>query len=177
MPHSEPNSQMPRMAGLDAARLLATFGIVWVHVAEGQSHSPSWSTLGRFGTSFYVIVAGLLVVQGSLKPDVRSFTEELQKRASRLLKPYVVWSLIYGAYYGYRAYTNDVSWVGLSRWWGPVAGTAIHLWFLPFVFVWGLLATRVVPPLSRLERFRALVGGAAAGLLKFPLLPLLFGEP
>src|SRR5688572_5173831 len=43
-----------RLANLDAGRVLATYGVMWTHVAEMQGHPPAWAALGRFGTSFYV---------------------------------------------------------------------------------------------------------------------------
>jgi hypothetical protein len=149
-----------RLTGLDAARVFATFGIIWVHVAEGQGHAFSWTALGRFGTSFYVIVAALFVIRGTVKSKPRSFLAELRHRSDRLLRPYLVWSLIYGLYYGYYAYKTNTTWEDLSRWWGPVAGTAVHLWFLPFVFFWGQLAAWAAPRLNKVKLPVLILGGA-----------------
>src|SRR5690606_35965581 len=87
-----------RLVGLDAARVLATFGIVWTHVAEGQGQSYGWTALGRFGTSFYIIVAAIFVVRGAERSVPRPFLGEVRERGRRLLKPYVVWSVVYGLY-------------------------------------------------------------------------------
>lgn len=146
-PASAPRS---RLAGLDAARVVATFAIVWTHVAEGQGHTHGWTALGRFGTSFYIIVAALFVVRGAERAAPRSFIEEVRVRAQRLLKPFVVWSILYALYYGATELPRGASIAELTRWWGPVAGTAVHLWFLPFVFFWGVLAAWVTPRIKRL---------------------------
>lgn len=148
-----------RLAGLDAARVLATFAIVWTHVAEGQGQTHAWTALGRFGTSFYIIVAALFVVRGSEQHFPRSFTEEVKTRARRLLRPFFVWSLIYGIYYSVREIPRGTSVEDLTRWWGPVAGTAVHLWFLPFIFFWGLLAAYLTPVLRRIPLRTFALGG------------------
>lgn len=151
-----------RLLGLDAARVLATFGIVWTHVAEGQGQAHGWAALGRFGTSFYIIVAALFVVRGAERASPRTFGAEVRERGRRLLKPYVVWSLVYGVYYGVIGFSRGATWEGLTRWWGPVAGTAIHLWFLPFIFFWGVIAAWLTPRLNRLPFVVVSVGGAIA---------------
>jgi surface polysaccharide O-acyltransferase-like enzyme len=148
-----------RLAGLDAARVLATFAIVWTHVAEGQGQEHAWTALGRFGTSFYIIVAALFVVRGAERLSPRSFSEELRTRAHRLLRPFLVWSLLYGIYYSVREIPRGTSVEDLTRWWGPVAGTAVHLWFLPFVFFWGLLAAYSTPSLHRIPLRKFAIGG------------------
>jgi fucose 4-O-acetylase-like acetyltransferase len=150
----------PRLAALDAARVLATYGIVWCHVCEAQKLSPPWPALGRWGTSFYVILAAVFLVLGRMRAQARPMPPEILRKARRLLWPFLVWCLIYGAYYGARGYSRGYSWEGLTRWWGPVAGTAVHLWFLPFVFFWGVLATLWVPRLLKLPQWLLLVGGA-----------------
>lgn len=148
-----------RLAGLDAARVVATFAIVWTHVAEGQGHTYGWTALGRFGTSFYIIVAALFVVRGAERAAPRALIDEVKVRATRLLKPFVVWSLLYGLYYGVHELGQGASLEGLTRWWGPVAGTAVHLWFLPFIFFWGVLAAWLTPRASRLPISWLAVGG------------------
>lgn len=157
---SEPSpTPRSRFLGLDAARVVATFAIVWTHVAEGQGHSHGWTALGRFGTSFYIIVAALFVVRSAYRAAPRSFIEEIELRAVRLLKPFVVWSIVYALYYGWRELSRGASFEDLTRWWGPVAGTAIHLWFLPFVFFWGALAAWVTPRINKLPLFWLTAGG------------------
>ncbi len=155
-----------RLFGLDAARVLATFAIIWTHVAEGQGHTYGWTALGRFGTSFYIIVAALFVVRGAERAP-RTFLAEVKVRSRRLLKPYVVWSIIYGLFYGARGVSEGITWEGLSRWWGPVAGTAVHLWFLPFIFFWGVLAAWATPRLNRLPLPAVTIGGAVVCALLY----------
>lgn len=147
-----PRESKSRLAAWDAARLIATWGIVWTHVAEAHGQPASWGILGRFGTSFYILAAALFTVRSAMFSPKRHFSVELAKKSKRLLLPFVVWSAIYFAYYGWGALQRGQTWKSLTFWWGPLAGTAIHLWFLPFIFVWGMVGTFVVPQLFRLHR-------------------------
>lgn len=156
-----------RMDAIDAARLLATFGIVWTHITEGQGQTAELATLGRFGTSFYVIAAALFAVQTSIRTPNRPFFSELKRKAHRLLWPFVLWSLIYACYYSYRDFRDQATWEELTFWWGPVAGTAVHLWFLPFVFFWSLLASLITPLLLRRSALSILTFGGLIAALSY----------
>lgn len=154
-----PNPNHPsRLVALDAARVVATFGVLWVHVVEVQGHSADIAALGRFGTSFYVVAAVLLAYRTTLARPARTLRDGNWTRAKRLLVPYVLWCAIYGAFYGYHAYVQGHSFEALSVWWGPFAGTARHLWFLPFAFATGAAIQPLVKRLSSLSE-RALLRG------------------
>lgn len=134
-----------RLDFVDAARVFATFAVVWVHVVEVQGHTPSVAAVGRFGTSFYLAIVVLLAIRDAEAPAQGSWSDRLRRRARRLLGPFVGWSLAYGVFYGLDALRrgDDVS--DLALWWGPFAGTARHLWFLPFAFTAGLVVSFVAP--------------------------------
>lgn len=164
---SASRENLGRLAAVDAGRVFATFAIVWVHNLEGMNGGEALGALCRFGTSFYIIVAALFVVRSAVKPTQRTFIDDVLSRSKRLLKPYLVWCLVYGLYYGAYAYAGGHSWESLSRWWGPVAGTAVHLWFLPFVFFWGTIAAAVVPHLLKVSRPALLLGGLATAVVLY----------
>lgn len=151
------------LAFLDAGRLLATLGVLWVHVVEVQGHPPSVAAVGRFGTSFYLLAIVLLArsERGTTAPSFRSV---VRLRAQRLLLPFLGWCAIYAAVYGLDAWRRGDTLADLTRWWGPFAGTARHLWFLPFGFVVSIAASWLVPRLARPPRGRILLGvlGATA---------------
>ena len=137
------------MTGLDAARVLATFGIVWVHVAEIQGQPAELNTLGRFGTSFYTLAALFLSSRAYfLGRDVRPW-DIIRRRAKRLLVPYVIWCALYAAFYFSTMYPQGHPVDVITRYWGPLFGTAPHLWFLPFAFTAGAIATYAVPRLMK----------------------------
>lgn len=139
-----------RVPGLDAARVLATFGIVWVHTAEIQGQDPSLTTLGRFGTSFYILAAIFFSARSHITRPGTSTWEIARRRGRRLLIPYLLWCAIYAAFYFATMYPQGYSVQEITRYWGPFFGTAPHLWFLPFAFLAGILASLLVPRLLRL---------------------------
>lgn len=139
-----------RVPGLDAARVLATFGIVWVHTAEIQGQDPALCTLGRFGTSFYILAAIFFAARSHITRPKTTTLQVARARARRLLIPYVLWCAIYAAFYFSTMYPQGHPVAVITRYWGPLFGTAPHLWFLPFAFVAGVLASLLVPPLIRL---------------------------
>lgn len=148
-----------RLNAVDAARVLATLGIVWTHVAEANGLPLSAGAWGRFGTSFYVIAAALFIVRSAHGRVEHRLADDVKKRAQRLLIPFATWSAIYATYYGTLGRMSGHSWESLTFWWGPVAGTAIHLWFLPFIFFWGALGAWAAPALGRLPRTVLFVAG------------------
>ena len=134
-----------RVTGLDAARVIATLGIVWVHVAEIQGQPPELNTLGRFGTSFYTLAALFLSSRAYFLGKSPKALEIIKRRAKRLLLPYVIWCGLYAIFYFATMYPQGHPVEVITRYWGPLFGTAPHLWFLPFAFVAGALATYAVP--------------------------------
>lgn len=139
-----------RVPGLDAARVLATFGIVWVHTAEIQGQDPAIVTIGRFGTSFYILAAVFFAARSHIKRPQTRTVDVARSRARRLLVPYVLWCGIYAVFYFCTMYPQGYPVAQITRYWGLLFGTAPHLWFLPFAFVAGVLASLLVPRLLKL---------------------------
>lgn len=140
-----------RLEVIDAARVFATLGVIWTHVVEVEGHSTTTAALGRFGTSFYIVAALLFAFRSALaRPDLAGLAT-VTVRARRLLKPYLIWCVVYGLLYARYAWDIDQSWADMATWWGPFAGTARHLWFLPFGFIAGTLASFLSPLLLRLS--------------------------
>lgn len=162
-----------RVAGIDAGRALATLGIVWVHTSEIQGLSASYAALGRFGTSFYIIGAVLMSARPFFFGRTPSALRVIRKRATRLLVPFLLWSLVYAGFYLLSMLPQGYDLADITLYWGPLAGTAPHLWFLPFAFVAGVLTALTMPYLLRL-RVRILclglvVGFVAAACLSYAL--------
>jgi fucose 4-O-acetylase-like acetyltransferase len=156
-----------RLVALDAGRALATFGVVFTHAAEVQGLAPALAALGRFGTSFYVAAAMLLAVRSGLDKPGITVREDARARAGRLLVPFALWSLVYGAYYTLDALAHGSGLEGLTTWWGPFAGCARHLWFLPFAFVAGVGARASAPWVARLSTRRLLATTLLGGALSY----------
>lgn len=153
-----------RLVGLDAARVLATLGIVWVHVSEIQGVAAKWTALGRFGTSFYIMAAVFFAARSRLRHPDASTADLAKKRARRLLLPYVLWCAVYATFYLSTMIPQGYSAADVALYWGPAFGTAPHLWFLPFAFCAGVLTSFCVARLARLSTRALAWGGIIATL-------------
>ena len=117
---------MNRNATLDIARVLAAFAIVLFH-----SGAPG-GAFGYTALPFFLMVMVMLALPAATHHPFRRFAAD---RAARLLKPWVIWSAVYGAckladvLVHHKAFGTEFS---------PsmvLTGPAIHLWFLPFAYL------------------------------------------
>lgn len=136
-----------RILAIDAGRLVATFGIVWVHVSEAQGLPARAAALGRFGTSFYIASAVLMSALPFFRVPGRPARDVIRQRARRLLVPFLLWSAIYAAFYLGTMLPQGYPLAKVVSLWGPLAGTAPHLWFLPFAFLASTLCATLMPRL------------------------------
>jgi hypothetical protein len=128
-----PAATADRLVGLDAARLVATLGVVWFHSIEcDQLHASG--VLGRFSVAFYTLAAMIFLVQ-SAERRRRPYASYILERLRRLGIPFVGWGLItVGIMYlvargGYPLDLPQLSWDRLAD------GGTLHLYFLPFLFL------------------------------------------
>lgn len=143
-----------RNATLDHARLWAAFGIVLFH------SGAAGSAMGYAALPFFLMLLMVMALPGAARLDLKAFA---QGRAERLLRPWILWSAVYGA-----LKLAEVAATGkpLASEFQPfmlLTGPAIHLWFLPFAFV----ACLAMHPLSRLPgtaRTFGLMGLVGLGL-------------
>jgi hypothetical protein len=145
------HASRPRLEVLDSARVLATLGVIWTHVVEVQGHSPRIAALGRFGTSYYILAAVLFAYRGRTQSVPAGFGEELRTRGRRLIVPFLSWGVLYGVLYYRYGVSVGMNLTEIAEWWGPLAGTARHLWFLPFAYFVATLTSFSTGYLRRLE--------------------------
>ncbi len=117
---------MPRNATFDYARFVAACGILWFHAA-----APG-AGLAYAALPFFLILTVYLSYPAARRADFSSFARD---RAQRLLKPFLLWSLIYGGLKLAEVALTPRSFGDEFAWRMLVTGPAIHLWFLPFAFV------------------------------------------
>ncbi len=110
---------------IEGLRLLSAFGIVWFHSA----HSGGRIALALAYSGLVVFLVLSVALGGrSGQPDAAT----LQRRALRLLRPWLFWFGLYVAFNALRglpAFPLDAGWAA-----GVLAGPSIHLWYLPFMF-------------------------------------------
>jgi hypothetical protein len=117
---------------IDYGRFLAALGIVWFH-----SHAPG-------GRMAYIALPFFLVLLSM--PSNSS----IASRARRLLKPFLIWSLVFALVHMAFAIKAQEPVFGWWDWHMLLTGTWIHLWFLPFAFLAAILAPWFQHPLASL---------------------------
>ena len=124
-------SRQPRIANIEQLRILSAFGVASFH------------TYDRFPRS--IGVAGFIILLLSYcafvvnKPEPYGVAKVARRKAERLIKPWLFWSVIYGMLGLAKMVYENVSFSDVFSPTRLVIGTRIHLWFLPFAFVAALL--------------------------------------
>ncbi len=114
-------------------RIAGAYGIVWVHTLTVDS--LRWTeVLGRVGVPLFAASASFFCVQSALRRAPKALGSYAEDRMLRLIVPFGAWSLIYIAA---RALKPLITGSGVLRldYTNLYSGTALHLWFLPFLFV------------------------------------------
>jgi surface polysaccharide O-acyltransferase-like enzyme len=144
-----------RLMWLDNARVVATLAVIVVHVAtpgvvNGSTTAQAYDAAARFCVPVFVMLTGALVL-----PQVMPLSDFLSKRVRRLLLPFVLWSLVYLAFYLGLKIRNEgeAGLNGLANWviTQLVHGSAPHLWyvymivgiylFIPIIRPWVITAS------------------------------------
>lgn len=122
-----------RLINIDALRVVAAIGIVWFHTSEAP-----YKRIGYAGLPIFLLIFFSLIVHRGGTYSTYTF---LKRRWNRLLKPWLFWSLLYGVLQLVRAVWsgNADSLHQLASPQVALAGTHIHLWYLPFAFASGVL--------------------------------------
>jgi peptidoglycan/LPS O-acetylase OafA/YrhL len=124
---------LQRVAGIDLLRIIAAVGIIWFH-----TDGAPYAQIGYAGLPAFLLIYFSLVTKQSQAHATREF---LRRRWARLLKPWLFWSIVYGTCRVIKAaYTGDFSSLEHMLFVGTLfIGTSIHLWYLPYAFLSGLL--------------------------------------
>lgn len=113
--------QATRHAGIEALRILGALGIIWYHCgAPGAS-------VAYGGLIIFLLLSMYLAARSA--PSTQS---ALRKRARRLLMPWLIWFLCYGALN--LAMRRPLVPMENGVLAGVLGGSSIHLWYMPFIF-------------------------------------------
>jgi fucose 4-O-acetylase-like acetyltransferase len=140
---------MQKSPTIEFLRILGALGIVWYH-ARGPGYEAAYAGLVLF-----------LIMSVYLAGPVPAGGLPVARRARRLLLPWLLWQLVYGAVNLATHQPLLPTEHGLLA--GVLAGASIHLWYLPFIFIFLLgydLLRSHVP-----ARPIAILGGAGAALM------------
>lgn len=142
------------MALLDCARFLAVSGIIYHHSYAGSPESV-FTPLGTMGVPFYVF-ASVFMIARSLRSGT-GLRHCWKVRTLRLLPVFVVWNLVYFAYFTLRHIHHPQRQPELfdpANW---MEGTGYHLWFLPLLLATNLLDSLLIWICVKAPRIRVLV--------------------
>ncbi len=114
-----------RRQDIELLRIVSAFGIVLFH------SGCDVTGIGYSGLVVFLILSTYFSASHPTRES--SFGRILSKRSLRLLVPWAFWMLAYGLrnhFVGRNILETDRGWPN-----GILAGTQIHLWFLPYLFV------------------------------------------
>ncbi len=145
-------SKTEHRQSLDLLRFIAAFGVV---VAHALASPRDW--VGHLSLAVFLILTAFLAVQSAQRGGGRY---AIGARAKRLLVPWLVWSAFFRLLDLVFSHHPDKFRL-LHDPWSLLYGSAIHLWFLPFVMGAMVLVAPAVRWITTPER----VAVASAGLL------------
>jgi fucose 4-O-acetylase-like acetyltransferase len=124
---SSGQARSERLVLFDGGKMLCALGVVMFHAHVDQAHV--WYS-GMFVFLFFIGFA-----PGSRRPE--TLGERVRRRAARILVPWLIWSAFYFAVQSAqgKAFPLELP----TSWNWLLIGPTIHLWFLPFAFVGGVV--------------------------------------
>jgi peptidoglycan/LPS O-acetylase OafA/YrhL len=143
---------MQRNQAVELLRILSALGIVWYHA--GIWGAP----VAYAGLVVFIVLSPLFE---AMRADGKQ--RSVQILARRLLVPWVIWTVIYGAFNVVRGkpmFPLDNGWIA-----GVLIGSGQHLWFLPFMFVFLCAIVLLRRRISKASLARVAVVGFAFMLL------------
>lgn len=149
-----------RFAALDWLRFLACVLVIVQHVTEFYYVSPEFTpartdntfivglfnSLSRTSVPLFVIISGFLLL-----PMKQSTSDFFKRRFTRILYPFLIWSVVYSIYW---ALKNEISFI---RWIQnllqiPICYEAEHLWYIYMLIGLYLLVPVLSPWLKSVSR-------------------------
>ncbi|MFT7390610.1 MAG: peptidoglycan/LPS O-acetylase OafA/YrhL [Paracoccaceae bacterium] len=143
---------MMRNGGIDASRLICAFGIAWFH-----SGAPG-ARVAYLALPFFLVLLAMPSGAG------------MAQRATRLLRPWVVWSAIYAAVNTAMALRNGLDPLSWAKPEMVLYGPLIALWFLPFAALLGF-ALRGLDGHPNAALIAPIVGAVAVALFPANAMP------
>ncbi|MDI6450652.1 acyltransferase [Anaerobaca lacustris] len=150
---------MERVGSIDWLRVLAAVGIVWFHT-EGAPYRQ----IGYAGLPVFLLIFFSLITIRSTADPALGF---LRRRWDRLLKPWLFWSVLYGALRLAKAVClrDAGSFQEMLSFETILMGTHVHLWYLPYAFGSGFLVYWVNRRTAQIDHTIAAFAATGIGLL------------
>ena len=146
------SSVISHRQSIDLARFLACFGIVAAHA---YALEDDW--VGHLSLGLFLVLTGFLAMQSYQRAGG---TYNFRSRAQRVLLPWVFWSAFFRVV-DLKVSDSADKWQLLQDPWTLFVGSAIHLWFLPFL----ILAMLLVKPVGKFVTTSERLAGVLAVLV------------
>lgn len=158
-------SAAPRLAFLDATRLLAAAGVVCIHAVQSEPGQALYP-VGMFGVPFYILVAMLFMARKLTRDPSIPLSQYVASRFTRVYVPFLAWSAVYVLLAEAKSMLIDhrLPELPISILW---AGGHQHLWFLPYLMCVTVFGAMLVRSLYRttVARWIAIVCLAILGVV------------
>lgn len=145
-----------RLANWDRLRAVAVFDIIAFHVPDSAGYG-----VFAIGLPLFLLLS---IALGVRRRQPEKMGHYLRQRGRRLLFPWVIWSGIYAVYVCYRAWRLQIDPAAMFDWTMFIGGTYYHLWFLPCLFVLGLVTLCINKLTRRIAPWRVAAGAAVIGV-------------
>lgn len=176
-------STQHRIANIERLRIVAAFGIVWFHTEGAVGRS-----IGLAGLPIFLLIFCALI---SLKTKLEDIVPFSRRRARRLLKPWLFWSIIYLGTKLLKLLLYNMHFTDTFAFYMLFTGPSIHLWYLPYAFVAALVLNLLHRCTIRISYmvtilFATVIGSVllfacsvtiSSVQIPFPLLQCVFGLP
>lgn len=131
-----------RLALLDAARLFAAIGIIWVHAAQSDLGLLLYP-IGTFGVPFYICIALLFMTRSLTRQPHLPLARYVGSRFTRVYVPFLAWTAIYVLLAEAKTILSHQTFE-VPPWTVMYAGGQQHLWFLPYLMVVSIIGAVLV---------------------------------
>lgn len=128
-------SRQPRIANIERLRFFSAFAVASFHTHDWFPRS-----IGVVGFIILLLSYCAFVVN---KPEPYGIAKVARRKARRLLKPWLFWSIIYGGLGLAKMVYENLSFSDVFSPTMLLTGTRTHLWFLPFAFVAALFLASI----------------------------------
>jgi peptidoglycan/LPS O-acetylase OafA/YrhL len=145
------------MANVDRVRILAAFGVVSYHTHSDLSRNP--------GVVGFIILMMFFSIFTVSRANISNLLVVFKKKFTRLIEPWLFWSVIYGLSKLIKVVLNDVPVSETFSMTMFLTGTKIHLWFLPFAFVTSGLLAVICSKTTSMSDIRNIIIASLIGVL------------
>lgn len=135
-PEPKARAKAPRLANVERLRLVAMFEIVAFHVSGAFGTNTRLPVLAGLGLPTFLLLNNAFNLTLSERMGSRPF---LQVKVSRLVLPWVVWSVVYAGIGMLERLRHGERLTEGFSFWMIVGGTYDHLWFVPFALFGSVL--------------------------------------